>query len=396
MPAAVLTRPVDGPATGGPVRGLARRRAARRLRWTTLGIVVAGVLATGLGTVDVRPAAVSGGIPESMAPEPMPPRGGTVPRAPMPAGPPPVAGPSTAETVPGAPAAGGSGPLTAFTGETGRPFAADSAWNTRLPGDPVIDANSAAMVAAITPRGRAYANIYEFGDPVFTADASTPTATVECTEKWGPCDLEDRPLRIPLEARPTTGSDGRVIVVDLVDRTSCDFWQAVRVSATRWTASWGTCGSLDGDGRGGATGAGVNALTGVVRTYEMRDLEIPHALSVATNNSCAGEYRYPASKTDGWSSRPDCIPEGARLQLDPSIDIDAIPGITPGEKAVARALQTYGAINRDNSGSPLCISFETPIGEADPYPAAGFGWDYYDMPHIPWDRLRVLRSWDGG
>ena len=62
---------------------------------------------------------------------------------------------------------------------------------------------------------------------------------------------------------------------------------------------------------------------------------------------------------------------------------------------MARALQKYGAINRDNSASPLSVSFEAPIGEADPYPGAGFRWDYYDMPHIPWDRLRVVRSWDG-
>jgi hypothetical protein len=250
------------------------------------------------------------------------------------------------------------------------------------------------MIASVTPTSRAYANLYEFGDPVFVADASSPTATVTCTMPWGACDLAARPLRIPAEAQPTTGSDGRMIIVDLAARTSCDFWQATKVGAAQWRTSWGTCASLDGDGRGpsgGGTGAGVNALTGVIRTFEMRNRDIPHALSVATNNSCAGGFRYPATKSDGRSTRPDCIPEGARLQLDPSIDVAAIPGITPGELAVARALQKYGAINRDNSGSPLCVSFETPFGESDPYPAAGFSEDYYDMPHIPWNRLRVLQ-----
>ena len=322
-----------------------------------------------------------------------------------PPGAPPVEGAPSApveaavDVSPVPPAATAPG-VAGLEADSGRPFAPDSAWNTLIPADPAIDPESAAMVAAITPNGRAYANLYEFGDPVFTADASTPTATVDCTMPWGDCPVEGRALRIPAEARPTAGSDGRLIVVDLVDRTSCDFWQARRVDATRWTTSWATCASLDGDGRGpdgvmGATGAGVNALTGVVRTFEMRNLGIPHALSVATNNSCRDEFRYPAKKTDGHSTRADCIPEGARLQLDPSIDVAAIPGITPGEVAVARALQQYGGINRDNSGAPLSISFETPIGEPDPYPAAGFPWDFYDMPHIPWDRLRVLGSWDG-
>jgi hypothetical protein len=135
----------------------------------------------------------------------------------------------------------------------------------------------------------------------------------------------------------------------------------------------------------------VNTLAGVIRTFEMRDLHIPHALSIATDNSCSDKFRYPATKTDGKSSRSDCIPEGARLQLDPSIDVDTLPGITPGERAVARAMQTYGAINRDNCASNICVAFESPTGDADPYPAAGFDGDYYTMPHIPWSRLRVLR-----
>lgn len=298
---------------------------------------------------------------------------------------------------PATPTAPTPGPVT-LGADSGRPFAPTSAWNTALPVNPVLDPKSAAMITSVTPSGRAYANIYAYGDPVFTATAGTATARVDCTMPWGTCDLEGKDVRIPADARPTTGTDGRMIVVDLAARTSCDFWQARKVSATSWTTSWGTCASLDGDGRGpsgGATGGGVNTLTGVVRTFEMRNLSIPHALSLATNNSCRTVFRFPATKTDGSSSRTDCIPEGARLQLDPSIDVNALPGITPGEKAVARALQTYGAINRDNSGSPLSMSFEAPIGEADPYPAVGFGWDYYDMPHIPWKRLRVLRQWDG-
>jgi hypothetical protein len=251
------------------------------------------------------------------------------------------------------------------------------------------------MVAGITASNRAAANLYEYGEPVFTAGPSSPTATVTCTMDWGTCDLENRAVRIPAEARPTTGTDGRMIIVDLVARTSCDFWQARREGVALWSASWGTCASLDGDGRGpggGSTGAGVNALTGVVRTFEMRALDIPHALSVATDNSCSGVFRYPAEKTDGSSHRADCVPEGARLQLDPAVDVDALPGITPGERAVAHALQRYGAINRDNAGTPLCVQFEAPFGQADPYPAAGFPGDYYPMPHIPWNRLRVLHG----
>jgi hypothetical protein len=279
--------------------------------------------------------------------------------------------------------------------DSGRPFTSSSAWNTPIAARPVVDPRSSAMVSSVASSNRATANLYAYGDPVFSAVAGSPTATVDCTQNWGTCDVEGRQVRIPADAQPTTGSDGRMIIVDLVDRTSCDYWQARKVSTGRWTTGWATCAPLDGDGRGpsgGATGAGVNALTGVIRTFEMRSLQIPHALSVATNNSCANGFRYPATKTDGKSTRADCIPEGARLQLDPSINVDALPGITPGERAVAHALQTYGAINRDNCGSNICVSFEAPIGESDPYPAAGFTGDYYTMPHIPWTQLRVVQG----
>ncbi|HEX8537719.1 MAG TPA: hypothetical protein VF664_09660, partial [Cystobacter sp.] len=71
-------------------------------------------------------------------------------------------------------------------------------------------------------------------------------------------------------------------------------------------------------------------------------------------------------------------------------DVANLPNATPLEKAVARALQVYGGYNRDNCGANLCLSFENPMGEADPYPAAGVPNDYWHMPHIPWHRLRVV------
>ncbi len=312
---------------------------------------------------------------------------------PAPAAAQPVPAAAAPQASAGAATAAADAAVGLLAADRGRPFAATSVWNTPIPGNPAIDRNSAAMVRSVTAKGTATANLYEYGEPVFTAVAGTPTARVTCTEDWGTCDVEERTMRIPAEAEPTTGSDGRMIIVDLVDRVVCDFWQARKTGSGQWTTSWATCAPLDGTGsgpHGGATGAGINALTGVVRTFEMRNGHIPHTLSVATNNSCAGAFRAPATKSDGQSTRSDCIPEGARLQLDPSIDVDAIPGITPGERAVARALQTYGAINRDNCGAHLCVQFETPFGETDPYPAAGFQGDYWGMPHIPWARLRVI------
>ena len=122
---------------------------------------------------------------------------------------------------------------------------------------------------------------------------------------------------------------------------------------------------------------------------------IDHALTFVTSHTCASTFRYPAIKTDGHKSMP-CIPEGARIQLDPSINVDAVAGITPGEKMVAHALQIYGAYCHDTGGSDLGFTFENPIdGQPNVYPGIGFPVDYTHMSHIPWSGIRVLRNAQG-
>ena len=79
-----------------------------------------------------------------------------------------------------------------------------------------------------------------------------------------------------------------------------------------------------------------------------------------------GVVRAPALKTDGNSSRSDCLPAGARLQLDPAIDLRKIKGLSPAERTVARAMQRYGGYVIDRGGAPLSVSFErAPDASAD-------------------------------
>jgi hypothetical protein len=305
-------------------------------------------------------------------------------------------------------AVAGPGPLTAQAGATvaaaavtvSRPFADTSPLNVPVVGAPAIDPNSAAMIARAARAGLGYANLVEFGIPVYEATSSTPRQSVRCTiTNWGPCPFGASPRPIPADAKPSAGSDGAMVVLDRTAGTVDEYWQAAP-AGTGWTTSWGAINSLSGSGwGGGSTGAGASRLAGVVRVAEVQAGAIPHALVVQTDTVCASNFRPPALKTDGDSTRSDCIPEGARLQLDPAINVGAIPGITPGEVAVARALQVYGAYLIDRAGTSLAVSFEVApdasgTGPGSVYRSAGFGWDYYGMPHIPWNRLRVLQAWD--
>lgn len=275
-------------------------------------------------------------------------------------------------------------------------FSATSPWNVPIAANPVLDPNSASIAGYLGSELKAYADLYEFGTPVWEASAGDPLASVSCTESWGTCQLAQQQIPIPAVAETSGGSDGSMVVIDTNTHMGYDFWRASRLSLTSWTAAWGTRFEMGGSGTGGgATGSGVPLLAGLPRLAEMAQGQIDHALGFVSDNTCASVYRYPASKTDGRSGQSNCIPEGARIQLDPSIDVDAIPGMTPGEKIVAHALQRYGAYCKDSGGARLAFGFENPAGKTNPYPALGFSWDYYDMPHIPWNRLRVLSSWSG-
>jgi hypothetical protein len=266
-----------------------------------------------------------------------------------------------------------------------------------------VDPNNAAMISTLAGRGYASAQVYADTPPIYNADSSTPRYTIDCTKAWGTCDLERESVPIPNQAVPSSGSDGNMVVIDWSKRKAYEFW---KYQSDHRTVSWGAVCSIDGSGTGnassdpcryGAVGAGISRLAGVIRTYEVRQGSINHALVGPTGFSCKSSYRYPAVKTDGWSTDYSfCIPEGARVQLDPRVNCETLPNITSWEKMICKALQTYGWYNIDNGGVGAMgfgIQFENPAGESDPYSSIGLK-DYSAIRHIPLDKLRVLKAWN--
>jgi hypothetical protein len=277
-------------------------------------------------------------------------------------------------------------------------FAASSVWNTPIPPSPVLDAKSSTWVSSLSS-GQHPADLYEFGVPIYETPAGTPRYTVPSLNApaWGPDAFAGITIPLMPDYAPASGLDGAMAVIDRSAAKAYGFWR-YNWNGGRPYSSWGGVASLDGPGNGdGSTGAGVSRAAGVVRAEEIAAGVITHPLVFSTDiGNCSGTFRYPASKTDGRSSASTCMPEGTRVQLDPSVDLDAIPGITEGERIVGRALQKYGAIDIDNGSARMAFIFEEPTDERDPYPSAGLVGDYFNMSHIPWNRLRVLRQADGG
>lgn len=271
-------------------------------------------------------------------------------------------------------------------------------WTDPLPSASLLDERSDIVAAHLVEQTPA-ANLYRYGVAIYSANEDTPRHEVECTAGWGRCALEDLAVPIPDGAVPAPGSDGAMVVVDQTTGTSYEFWQARR-QGDRWVTTWGGVVALSAIASPMRTpldlptGAGISRLAGVVRESEIADGVIPHALVFSTDNACAVVFRPPARKTDGRSSEPDCIPEGARVQLDPAIDLDALD-LTPAERTVGEALQRYGAYAIDNGGHPMSLIFEHTPASSPVYLAAGLTRDYQKLDGLPWDRLRVLATFDG-
>lgn len=319
--------------------------------------------------------------------------------------------PAPVTAAPVAAAPGTAAPQVAGVSATSTPpyfAAADWLWK-RIPTNPVLAADSATWSGYLAAGGTKHvANLVEYGVTLIPASAvtsSTPRYSVKMTRKWGPNPFGSNTVPLPRGTKIPPGSDGHVAVLDPVSGNAYGIWQAKYNSTSgTWSGSWGGITPLNGNGVdkvGSATGSGIARYAGVITAAEMgaavaANTGLNHALVFSTDIA-ASSFVGPAIKSDGVNLagvvKP--IPEGYRIQLDPSVNVDAIPGITLAERVIAKTLQTYGAYVIDNGGARMAFLFEMIPGSTSSKPgaawsSAGLLWDYYDLSKIPWSKLRVL------
>ena len=131
-------------------------------------------------------------------------------------------------------------------------------------------------------------------------------------------------------------------------------------------------------------------LAGIVRPEEIAQGHIDHALVFGMPGVSQLGQACPATHHDGSTVDPNALMEGAHLQLDPSVNVDALQ-IPAWEKTVARAMQTYGMYLRDQGGS-FVIYAENPVSRGyDAWTKAGLpSGPNASLDGIPWAKLRVL------
>jgi hypothetical protein len=295
-------------------------------------------------------------------------------------------------------------------------FSPQGPWNRRLPATAPVDPQSGPivrrLVAEIAREREAgegpTINTLAYSVPIYTVPAGQPMVTVRLTAPGG-STLRSSWAAVPLpaDAQPANGSDGHLVLWQPATDRLWEFWRLVRDSRG-WQASWGGSmrdasanpGVYGPEAWPGATrwwGASASSLSiagGVVTLEDLEREQVNHALAIATPNIRGGVFALPAQRSDGESPSPLSLPEGARLRLDPGLDLSSLR-LPPLTRMLAEAAQRYGILVRD--GAPAVTSFyaqdPTALG-INPYtgPSGYFhDWEPSELAAaFPWRHLELM------
>ncbi|PYU92635.1 MAG: hypothetical protein DMG25_11625 [Acidobacteria bacterium] len=237
------------------------------------------------------------------------------------------------------------------------PYTPTSPWNTPIPANPFVSPKSSGYISGLTGSFGSDPTQYSF--PVYKVDSATPLRTVSISgsfKTWG-CNTCQATVQsggtvrvpIPSGAQAAAGTDGQIILWNASTGDEWEFWQLTSTyTATNgyhYNTKWSAVPASPGP-----RGAGIPYLAGLVRPWEIALGHIDHALALTYQNT-ATTYTFPATKTDGPCTSSTCMPEGSRLQLDPTLDVTTL-GLSASGVIIAKALQKYGMIIVDTGGHP--------------------------------------------
>ncbi len=198
---------------------------------------------------------------------------------------------------------------------------------------------------------------------------------------------------------PDTG-DSSLIVYQPSTSTEWEFWETAYSSSNGWTACDGgkitnlsaSDGVFSEPGGYGLSAAGISYLGTAITEADVASGSINHTLALQVVH-CNGGVA-PANRTD-CGSRPGQVSEGSWLRFPTTL---AMPkGLTPFAQMVFKAMQTYGAVVTDQSGS-VSIAAEngydwTYEGHSGTDPITS-SWDgqpaYAALDGVPWGQLEVV------
>jgi hypothetical protein len=251
------------------------------------------------------------------------------------------------------------------------------------------------------------------GPSIATDEGSTPLYRVKAGHRRVrvKLDAEQAPalkrafaaVPIPDDAEPADGPDGHMTIWQpSTDR----LWElsGARRRPDGWHARWGGAFRNVSRSRGyydsaawpgathywGATGSALPVTGGVILSDDLRRKRIDHALAISLPTPRAGSFAWPAQRTDGTGPLA-ALPEGARLRLDPQLDLRTLelPRLV---RMIARAAQDHGLIVRGRMERGISLFAEDPAPlDSNPYRRYFLGRTSQELlAYFPWDRLQVV------
>jgi hypothetical protein len=295
-------------------------------------------------------------------------------------------------------------------------FSPTSFWNEPVPADAPVDPSSAAVVGAFDEEIAAeeqakdgpWINTTSYSVPVYTVPAGQPEVSVELvgspdaalSSAW-------HAVPLPPTATPAVGTDGNLFVWQPSTDRLWEFWGLVH-EAGGWHASWGGAMQNVSSDRGvygpevwagaqswwGVSASSLSLVGGLISLEDLQLGQINHALEMSVPAVRGGVYASPAQRTDGKSTNPVSLPEGAHLRLNPSLNLAALhlPRLT---LMLAEAAQRYGIFITDGSTVAVFDAQDpTPTG-TNPYTGPG---GYFEgkspnqlLASFPWSQLQLLK-----
>jgi hypothetical protein len=299
-----------------------------------------------------------------------------------------------------------------------RLFAPDSVWNAPLAPTVPLDPSNATLVRTL--QDTVAQNLAAGWGPWIGTDGTSPLYTVPANQPtvrvtldagaWnGALQQALDAVPMPPNAQPAAGPDGHLTVWQPSTDRMWEFFQARRM-ADGWHASYGGAMANVSGSPGyydasswpglsqrswGATATSLPVIAGTIMIDELKAGVIPHALALNIPWAKPNVYSWPAQRTDGQSTDPNAIPEGARFRLDPRVDLVSL-NLPPMTRMMAVAAQQYGMIVRDQTGHAVSFFAENPAQYGtDPYTSPG---GFYGGPNpsavmraFPWQYVQLVR-----
>ncbi len=296
-------------------------------------------------------------------------------------------------------------------------FAPGSAWNRPVPASARLAPRSTDLVRAFDAvvlredrvKHPPSINTIYYSVPIYTVPANQPAVMVQLVNHRPEPALQSAwdAVPLPTNAQPAAGTDKHLVVSQPSTDRLWEFWH-LEQTLTGWQAGWG--GAIQnvsadsgaygpeawpGAQRGwGASGSSLSIAGGLITLEDLELGQINHALAMAIPNVRAGVYASPAQRTDGKSTEPLSLPEGAHLRLDPKLNLATLhlPRLT---LMMARAAQRYGIIIRDGAAEVVFYAQDPVPTGTEPY-AGPDGYFEGRSPRellaaFPWKHLQVLR-----